>query len=110
MMVLLLLLFLGSIQHSGSKPSTSNINMNGVEIETKQSGISHAMANEQNSRTFSDYMRNFDNKMRNLDQNLDNLLSGIPNIHEPFSTTIGGYTYTNLNLRCPAHAQVCRAP
>jgi len=53
MMVLLLLSFLGSIQHSGSKPSSSNINMNGVEIETKQSGISHPSFNEQSSQTFT---------------------------------------------------------
>jgi len=50
MMVILLLLFLGSIQHSGAKPSDSNINMNNVKIETKP-GSQHA--NEQNIQDFS---------------------------------------------------------
>jgi len=43
MMVILLLLFLGSIQHSGAKPSDSNINMNNVKIKTKP-GSQHASA------------------------------------------------------------------
>merc|ERR1719481_32090 len=49
MMVILLLLFLGSIQHSGSKPSTSNINMNNVKIKTKGSQHASAMAEQDTS-------------------------------------------------------------
>merc|ERR1719430_2960372 len=54
MMVILLLLFLGSIQHSGAKPSDSNINMNNVKIKTKP-GSQHANAilNEQDTSSFS---------------------------------------------------------
>jgi len=54
MMVILLLLFLGSIQHSGAKPSDSNINMNNVKIKTKP-GSQHASANlnEQDTSSFS---------------------------------------------------------
>jgi len=49
MMVILLLLFLGSIQHSGSKPSTSNINMNNVKIKTKGSQHASAMTEQDTS-------------------------------------------------------------
>merc|ERR1711942_359019 len=67
MMVILLLLFLGSIQHSGAKPSDSNINMNNVKIKTKP-GSQHA--NEQSDQIFQDNVirdSNVDQRQNNPD-------------------------------------------